>query len=209
MRIVRDSDVVFAVRWGMDVTSLELPPPRCLLTLRATKPDAELRARFAALFVTDEDEAKASAWHASKSPEKTYVSTRDELTSWNLACPCGADRGKLFGVRKDDQFTGPVRFACTACAETVVIFDALADGWNAETAKRKRKARKEPKMTFAMHCRKCKETVWHPSALVTYQGESYAELPKERVQDYFDVIALGGTCATCGSVALGFHEECA
>lgn len=194
----------------MRVTHLELPPPRCLRSVRTGKPDAALLDRLVRAFVTDEDDERALARHAELGREPaSWLSTREELVAWTLGCPCGSDRGKLFGVRIDDQFRSPVRFACTACSESAPLFDALTDGWNAETAKRKRKPRKDPKTTFAMHCRSCKNTLWRPAAIVTYQGENYADLAIERVPDCFDVILLGGTCATCETVAFGFAEECA
>lgn len=193
----------------MRVTNLELLPPRCLLAVRPSKPEPELYERMVKAFVSDAEDAKALARHESRGNTDPWMSTREELKAWNLACPCGADQAKLFGVRKDDQFNAPVRFECMTCSESTIVFDASADGWNAEIAKRKRaKPRKEPKTTFAMHCRKCKNTVWRPAAIVTYQADNFFDIPEDRIKDYFDMIALGGCCATCGDVAFGFDVEC-
>ncbi len=71
------------------------------------------------------------------------------------------------------------------------------------------RSHKAPDATFAMHCRTCKNTVWHPAVIVTYQGEPPDVGPSQCLQDLFDVILVGGACATCGDFALRYDAECA
>lgn len=195
----------------MYVTNIDLPPPRCLTAVRVSKPDSDLHDRSVKTFISDEMDSEALAKHQSSELPEPWVSTRDELKVWSFGCPCGAERGRLYGVRTDDLFCAPVRFECTKCGVSATIFDPAADGWKAETAKRKKKARKEPKTTYAMHCRKCKNTLWRPVMMLTYQGdaEHFSSIPPDQLQNYFDVMRLGGACVSCGEVAFGFDAECA
>ena len=193
----------------MRVTSLNLPPPRCLTTVVAEKPAGDLRARLVEAFISDEKDAAARALHESLGRAEPWISTRDELEVFTILCPCGGAVGKIIGVRTNDELCSPLRLACTKCGVSTMLFDVNQDGWNAEISKRKRKPRKEPKMTFAMHCKACKNTLWRSAAIVTYQGDNYADIPADTLQNYFDVMLLGGVCATCDAVDFRFGEECA
>ena len=59
--------------------------------------------------------------------------------------------------------------------------------------------------------RRCASRAWHPAVVLTYQGdaETFAKAPPERWQDFFDGMAVGGTCVRCGAVALPASFECA
>jgi hypothetical protein len=185
--------------------------PRCLGTMVASVAAVPLSGPLLAAFVSEEDMARAREWHAhlGRAPAD-HVATHDELCAWSLACTCGATAGKWLGVRTDDVYSSPVCFACAACGKLVDVFDEAVDGWNGETdRKRRRKARRAS--TFALRCGECKGTQWQPAVLVTYQGdaEDFAGVPIERWQDFFDVIAIGGTCIRCGAVAVPASFECA
>lgn len=186
--------------------------PRCLGTMVASLAAAPLRGALLAAFVSEEDMARAAEWHASlgRAPED-HVPTHDELCAWSLACRCGAAAGKWLGVRRDDIYGSPVCFACAACGSTVDVFDETRDGWNGEIDRKRRRRGKQPASTFALRCGECKGTQWQPAAVVTYQGDAadFATVPAERWQDFFDVIAIGGTCARCGAVAVPASFECA
>lgn len=185
--------------------------PRCLATLVASVPGAPLRGPLLTAFVSEEELAADRERHVSlgRAPVD-HVPTHDELCGWSLACSCGAAAGKWLGVRKDDMYVSPVCFACGTCGKTVDVFDETVDGWNGEIdRKKRRKAR--PASTFALRCGGCKGTMWQPAVVVTYQAdaEDFTNVPADRWQDFFDVIAIGGTCARCGVVALPASFECA
>lgn len=205
------SDVrISAYPFGMRVTDLHLPPPSCLALVRTARAEGEFRRKLVEAFISDATEAERRAFHLSlERPEGDYVSTRDELEVWTVGCLCGEDKGKVFGVREGDAFSAPLFHACPACGGRSLIFDPAIHGYNAEIAKRKRKAKKAPNATFAMLCRACKNTVWRPAVIVTYQGEEPEVGPGKKVEDYFDVILVGGQCATCGDVAIKYDAECA
>jgi len=150
-------------------------------------------------------------------PSATWLSTRDELDAWLVGCPCGEDKGMLFGVREQDKYCDPIFYACAACNRRALIFDSKLHGYNAEVdrlRKRRRRATKGRDATFAMYCRACKTTAWRPAVLVTYQGdrdnyEGYEGKLFDPFADFFDVILIGGACVRCGNIAFGYHNECA
>ncbi len=189
----------------MRISDREPLPPRCLATVVARVPEEPLRSALMTAFASEEELAKARERHErlGRSPT-TYVSTHDELCTWSLACTCGEQTGKLLGVRSNDVYASPVCFACGACGKTVDIFDAAVDGWDGEIARKQRRRKARPPSTFALRCPGCKGTSWQPAVVVTYQGEveNYAKVPPERWQDFFDTIAIGGTCTKCEMVAL-------
>ena len=193
----------------MRVTGLELPPPSCLASLRTTRAAGDFRRKLVEQFIPDERDAESLAWHRSLERAEEWVSTREELEVWRVGCPCGEDQGKIFGVRVDDTLSAPLFYACPSCGFKSLFCDPLLHGYNAEISKRKRKPRKAPQATFAMHCRLCKNTVWCPAVIVTYQGEPPDVGPGHRLQDFFDVILVGGACASCGAFALRYDAECA
>jgi len=160
-------------------------------------------------FISNEEDAQSLAWHRSLGRTEAWVSTREELEVWRVGCPCGEEQGKIFGARVDDAFSAPLFYACPPCGFRSLLFDPSLHGYNAQISKRKRKPREAPKATFAMHCRACKNTVWRPAVVVTYQGEPLDVGKRECLQDFFDVILVGGQCATCGEFALRYDEECA
>lgn len=193
----------------MRVTCLDLPPPSCLAAVCTSKAAGDFRRKLVEQFISDERDAESLAWHRSLERTEEWVSTREELEVWRMGCPCGADQGKIFGVRVGDAFSAPLFYACPSCGFRSLIFDPSLHGYNVEISKRKRKPRKTPDATFAMHCRTCKNTVWHPAVIVTYQGEPPDVGPGQRTQDFFDVILVGGECASCGSFLLRYDAECA
>ncbi len=197
----------------MRITDLHLPPPACLGTVRTTRAEGDFRTRFLSNFVTDEEEAHSLARHRSwNRPEEDWVSTREESEVWTIGCTCGAEDGKVFGVRENDTFSAPLFYACLKCASRFLIFDLKRHGHNGEIDSKKRKRKPPsaaPKATFAMHCRACKNTVWRLAVIVTYQGEPLDLDSGQRVQDHFDVILVGGTCTTCGTIAIAYDAECA
>lgn len=180
-----------------------------MASVRSTRAEGELRQAIVEQFISDERDAESLAWHRSMKREDEWVSTRDELEVWCLGCLCGADQAKVFGVRVGDVFSAPLFFACQSCASRSLIFDPTLHGYDAQTSKRKRRARKEPQATFAMLCRACKTTLWRPAVIVTYQGEPSLVGSGKSLQDLFDVILVGGECASCGAFALPFDAECA
>lgn len=160
-------------------------------------------------FISPEEDAQARAHHlALGRPEEEWISVRDEIEVWSFGCACGSREGKIFGVRVNDQFNGPLRFACAACQASAPLFDKAVDGWNAETSKRKGRAKKEPKTTFALYCKGCKNTVWEPAMLVTYQGDLVG-LADDARANHFDSAAFGGRCKSCKKLSLGYTEELA
>lgn len=193
----------------MRVTGLDLPPPSCLASLRTTRAAGDFRRKLVEQFISDERDAEALAWHRSLERSEDWVSTRDELEVWRLGCPCGEERGKIFGVRVNDVLSAPLFLSCPACNLKALFFDPALHGYNAEISKRKPKPRKAAQATSAMPCRACKSTVWHPAVIVTYQGEPPTVGPGRQLQDYFDVILVGGSCAGCGGFALRYDAECA
>lgn len=193
----------------MRVTGLELSPPSCLASLRTTRAAGDFRRKIVEQFIPDERDAESLAWHRSLERTEEWVSTREELEVWRVGCPCGENQGKIFGVRVDDAFSAPLFYACSSCSFKSLIFDPSLHGYNAEISKRKRKPRKAPPSTFAMHCRLCKNTVWRGAVIVTYQGEPLDVDPGHHLQDFFDVILVGGACASCDAFALRYDAECA
>ncbi len=166
-------------------------PPRCLLQVMPSLSGEPVRARLLDIF----------------DPESSSV--RAELAVWNLRCPCGCDEGMVVGVRKDDVYVPPVRLVCARCNASSVFFDPTVDGWNAEVRRKPKRSKAQPIGTYAWHCRSCKKTKFRPAVLVTYQGDNYEGIPKERWQDFFDVICVGGECVGCGRADFVVSHECA
>lgn len=193
----------------MRVTGLDLPPPSCLASVKTTRAEGDFRRKFVEQFISDERDAEALAWHRSLGRSDEWVSTRDELEVWRLGCSCGQERGKIFGISVDQALSAPLFHACPKCGLRALLFDPTLHGYNAETSKRKRKPRKVPPATVAMHCRGCKNTLWHPAVIVTYQGEPPQLPPDRQLQDLFDVFVIGGECASCGVFAVRYDAECA
>jgi len=192
----------------MRVSGLELPAPLCLSSVRATRATGDVRDKLVKLFISDEEDARSRAWHESLERTEAWISTREELEVWMIGCPCGADKGKVFGARINDEFSAPIYYACGSCSARSMLFDPDQHGYNAEVSKRKRKARKLPEATWAMHCRDCKTTLWHAAVLVTYQGDIDAKF-HGRLADFFDVILIGGACGQCGAATFRYDAECA
>ncbi len=192
----------------MRISGLNLAPPSCLASVRATRAEDDLRQKLIHAFQSDEEEVRSRGFFESLGRPEEWISPRESAEVWCIGCPCGQDRGKIFGVRVGDEFSAPIFYACLACSNRALIFDPTLHGYNAEIAKRKRKPKKDPNATFAMHCRACKTTVWHPVVLVTYQGE-LDEPFQSRLADFFDVILIGGVCVKCGYTGFRYDAECA
>ncbi len=193
----------------MRITSDSLPAPRCLQAFDPRRVPADAKASFIDAFMSEEEDARARAHHLSLGrPEEEWVSIREEVEAWSFGCACGSREGKIFGVRIDDQFHGPLRFVCAACQATAPLFDKAVDGWKAETSKRKAKPKKEPKTTFALYCKGCKNNVWEPTMLAAYQGD-LSGVAEETRANHFDHAAFGGRCKTCKKLSLGYTEELA
>lgn len=192
----------------MRITGLHLPPPSCLASVRATRAEGDLRQNFIHAFQSDEEEARSRGFSESLGRLEEWISPRESAEVWCIGCPCGQDHGKIFGVRDNDEFSAPIFYACMVCSQRALIFDPTLHGYNAEIDKRKRKSKKAPNATFALHCRRCKTTVWRPVVLVTYQGE-LGEQFQARLADYFDVILIGGVCVKCGYLGFRYDAECA
>lgn len=157
----------------MRVAPLHLPPPSCLAPLRTSRAESELRRALVEAFVSDEDDASALAAHrALGRSDASWVSTRDELEAWRVGCPCGEDVAKLYGVAEHGSFGAPIFLACAACKARALLFDRALHGYDACTSTRKRKPRPAPDARVALHCRACKESVWRPAVVVTYQGDA-------------------------------------
>lgn len=195
----------------MRITDRTPVPPTCLAELSPRVPDPELRDALAAAFVSEKAETDSRAYHTRLDrPADAYVSPRDELCAWTLACVCGSPTGKLLGLRKDDVYVPPVVHACTACTRTVALFDESRHGWNAEVSRRPRRPKAVKPSTFALRCPACKSTTWRTAVVVTYQGDPTAYAPlADRWPDFFDVLAVGGTCDRCEAVTLPAAFECA
>lgn len=80
------------------------------------------------------------------------------------------------------------------------VFGEARDGWSGEMDRKRRRRGEPPASTFALRCGECKGTQWRRAAQVTYQGYAadFATAPAERWQDFFDVIAIGGSCVRSG-----------
>lgn len=194
---------------SMRVTGLDLPPPSCLSSVRATRAEGEFRRKLVEQFISDAEDAASLARHRMLARSEAWVSTREELEVWRVGCPCGEDQGKIVGVGVRGELSAPLFYACRTCGLKSLLFHPSLHGYNAEIAKRKRKPRKDVQATAAVHCRICKTTVWFPAIIVTYQGEPPNISQGQRLQDLFDVILVGGVCVGCGHFALRYDEECA
>ncbi|MBK8257856.1 MAG: hypothetical protein IPK82_34960 [Polyangiaceae bacterium] len=193
----------------MRITGIEIPPPSCLASVRVTRAEGDFRQKLIEQFVSDVDDAESLERHRKLERTEEWLSTRDELEVWRVGCPCGDEKGKIFGVGVDQEFSAPVFYGCTKCAARGLIFDPSLHGYNAETAKKKKKVRAAPPAKAALHCRGCKTTVWRPAVVVTYQGEPPNIAPGRGLQDYFDAILIGGQCIGCSNFALRYSAECA
>jgi hypothetical protein len=186
--------------------------PRCLGKVVASVPDEPLRGLLIEALASEEKLARDREWHARLGrPAAEHVSVHDALHAWSLKCTCGGDTAKLLGIRRDDLYASPVLLACTTCESSVEIFDEMVDGWNLEVSRKKPRAKARPASTFALRCPSCKGTAWQPAAVFTYQNLALTPdvAPEDRWQDFFDVMALGGTCTRCEEVSLPAHFKCA
>ena len=187
-------------------------PPRCLGKLVPSAPEEPLRGLLVEALATEEKLARDREWHARLGrPASEYVSVHDAMCAWSLTCTCGNDTAKLLGLRREDLYASPLYFACTSCQKSVEVFDETTDGWSAEVSRKKPRAKARPASTFALRCGSCKGTAWKPAVVLTYQNlaANPEVAPEDRWQDFFDGLALGGTCVRCEEVTLPAHFKSA
>ena len=117
---------------------------------------------------------------------------------------------KLLGIRRDDLYASPVLYACTSCETSVELFDEYTDGWKLEVSRKRPRVKARPAPTFALRCPSCKGTAWRPAVVFTYQNLAASPniAPDESWQDFYDVIAIGGTCTRCEEVSLPANFKC-
>jgi hypothetical protein len=171
----------------------------------------------------DENELEAHVRRTPPSCVSSFRLTSTQLpkpnddnftTTWQLACKCGCDTGRLGGHRleklnpnyKGPLLVSPLAFQCAACSQVTELLNTDIHGYHAEVGKLEggtgssKLCGSGPRSGHT--CPSCQKNVFRMVAgFVYWDFDIIEDEPELPAQEFFNVFLLYCTCANCGQIS--------